>query len=323
MARDAFANITAAGTKSALQEAMATAPAVWKNHCQVIPSDGPSERYVWLGALPIPHELIGGRHFDSMADYTFTLANKVYTLETIIRRTDVEDDRHGLINRRIGEIAAAMNTFLDAQLATLLEAGDTSIETFDAGYFYQGSRTIGLSGTIDNSRTLNVDVTTRPTDAEILYALQDCIAAMWNFKDDQGRAGYMSSAMTKLRAIIQPDYDRAFKQAMQSTVIPTFGKDTHLGGSTVYAVAASNPWGQGLVEVDVLPALTPSLVTFYLSAVGDEVKPFIFQQRQDLEIEIYNDAKDIALNDGLMVLCRMRHRFGYGDPRRSCECVLT
>lgn len=308
MARINVANINKRGTNAAFLQAMATAPNVWQKYCQIIPSDAPDENYVWLGTLPIPKLEQNGRNFQTMQDFTFTVANQAHEMSFIIDRDNLADDRHGTFKQRITEAAAAWGTYDDLLFGALLEAGAASTATFDGTEFYSDTRTIGASANIDNITTTAIDPDLAPTSAEILTALKSIIALMSQYQDDRGRVGFNAEAMKpRLSCIIQPDYVRAFTEAMASTLI---------GNS-------SNPWGMGLVDFDELPYLTAATITFYACAIGGPRMPFIFQEREKLEVEVFTDSKEIADNGGLKVLTRRRFRFGYGDPRRSVSHVFT
>jgi hypothetical protein len=76
--------------------------------------------------------------------------------------------------------------------------------------------------------------------------------------------------------------------------------------------------------MDVLDYLDSSNTTkAYVNAVGATRKPFILQQRTPLEVEILDDPASIALHNAVLVLCRERFVFAYGDPRRSIEVTWT
>lgn len=312
MARINVNNITKRGTNAAFIEAMAKAPNVWQKYCDIIPSDAPDENYVWLGTLPVPNLELNGRNFQTMQDFTFTVANQAHEMSFIIDRDDLADDRHGTFQKRITEAAEAWGTYDDFLFAALLEAGAASTATFDGTEYYTSTRAIGKSANIDNLTTSAAGTDLDPTATEILSALRAIIALMSQYQDDRGRVGFNAAAMKpRLSCIIQPDYVRGFTEAMNSTTI---------GTSTTFN---SNPWGMGLVDFDELPYLTAATITFYACAIGGTRMPFIFQEREKLEVEVFTDSKDIADNGGLKVLTRRRFRFGYGDPRRSVSHVFT
>lgn len=309
MAHNIFENITTRGTKNIFDTALADIPSVWDKHVQTITSSAADEQHVWLGNLPEPREMLDERSMVAMRDFTYTVENNEYELSFIIDQVSMEDDQHGAGQRRIGEAAKVWATFKDSQFAALLIAGETSTETFDATTFHDDTRTIGDSGTIDNSLTQDIVTVNAPTSAEMLTTLKESREALWRFADDTGRTAYNATAMGTVRAVGAPEHEKALMEAVQSTLI---------GGGN------SNPWAANLVEIDILPYLTDADNAIYFQAVGDTTKmPFIFQTRVPLKVLVFNDEKSVAENRGVKVLCRERYRLAYGEPRRSIRYDYT
>ncbi len=310
MATSILANITARGTKADFVDAMDIAPNVWEKHTKQIQSDAPDERYTWLGQLPIPRLFTSERNIQGLRDFTFTVANQEYEMTFIVDQKTVEDDRHGTVQARIKEVAEVYATFKDSLFATLVTVGETSTETFDGTSFHSGSRTIGQSGTIDNTSTQDISVVAAPTVAELKAGFKTMIDLMWRYKNDQGQAAYNAKAMMRLSAIIPPEYHQAFTELINSSLISN----------------SDNPWAKGIAEFDVLPSLpavTGSDAAWFLSAIGAERMPFIFQQRVPLQVEVFNSPHEIADARGLKILTRERFRFAYGEPRRNHRIDYT
>ena len=128
--------------------------------------------------------------------------------------------------------------------------------------------------------------------------------------DFAGRLGYNGpGAMSNLRMAVQPGDAVAATELSQGTAI-TVGAD-------------GNAYYKGLFQVDLLPHHTVATRNTYLGACGANRKPFIYQKRTELQIEVLNDAANVAINHGVMVLTRQRFRMWYGDPRRMVRCVWT
>lgn len=312
MARNIFANITARGVKSQFNEAFEAAPQVWKNYCQEIPSDSKDEEYAWAGMVPAPREYVSGRNLVGINDFTYNIANKEYELSFIIDQTSVEDDKQGEINAKIANVAQVWADFHDWTFTQLLENGATAgYTTFTGGVFFSDTGTaIGASGTIDNNTTTTENVTYYITAAEMRTGVSLQRALLTAMADDTGRLGYNGAGpMSKLRLAVPPCDAIAATELANSTAI-TIGGD-------------SNTFFKGLYEIDELPHHTVATRNTYLAAVGAERKPFIYQPRTALQIEVLNDSANVALHHGVMVLTRQRFRMWYGDPRRMIRCVWT
>lgn len=303
---DIFTNITARGTKSLFKEAMADAPNVWRKHAGEVKSDSPDENYVWLGTLPIPVQYTDGTSIQGLNDFTFTVENLEYRMAFLIELATSEDAKHGMIQSRIAEAAKVWAHFYDSLFGALLIAGETSPDTFDATTFHDTTRTIGASGTINNSQTSDITTVNSPTVAELLVALKAVLDAMWRFNDDQGRP-FNLGAMSKLAAVIPPEHHKIFTEVIGSELLSQ----------------SSNPWAKNLLEFDVTPYLTDADDAFYVSALGAERKPFYFQERTPLMVEVFNTNKEMLENGGLKVIARQRLRFAYGDPRRNIRHDFT
>lgn len=316
MAINVFANITQKGTKADFYQAMEVAPNIYKNHCMITQSTAKSETYTFPGMLPAPREFISGRSFAGIRDFTYNLVNKRYELSFLIDRDSMADDQHGQINMRIAEAAEVWATYLDFLFVALLNAGNVSGSVaFDGTTFHTDTRVIGGSANIDNNSTTAAAADDAvPTAAELLAAMDIVLRSdgtsggLWIYQDDQGRP-FNIVAAKDIRMIINPALVKPVIEAFNSTIIGN----------------ADNPWGRDLAKFDMTPYLAVGSTTqeMFVNAVGSVRKPFILQEREPLEIEVYNSTKDIAQNDGVMVLCYSRFRFGYGDPRRSVLHTFT
>jgi len=194
-------------------------PQVWPNHCMQTTSTTNSETYVFPGMLPVPRVLNNNRNFQNMNDYTFNLANTTYELSMIVNREHWEDDQTGLINQRFADFAEAWGTFKDSLFTTLLTDGNVSGSNgWDGVTFHQDSRTIGASATVDNNTTAAAATGTIPTAAELLTEMATIKALMGRYEDDQGRP-FNTSAIEKIRCVIPGSYERAFAEAMNSTLL--------------------------------------------------------------------------------------------------------
>ncbi len=305
-----FSTITERGTQAALDELMSSSPRIWQSHSEEIPSDAPDEKYVWMGAVPLPREHLSGYQHESLREFSFTLINKEWTLAATFDQNTMEDDRHGMIPMRVREFLEIFPKFMEIQFGTLLTSAATDA-AFDGTAFFSASRTIGNSGTLDNTDSTNITDPDAPLNTDILTSMQTIIATMHRFADDQGQVGYNYDAMKRLRAIIPPEMERSFREAVSSTLVPR------------ESVAASNPWGLNLIEFDVCPFLAASDNAFYVSALGATRKPYIMQMRVRPYVTVFNDDKDVQRNHGMQIQVRARYRFGYGDPRRAFRQVYT
>lgn len=315
MAQNIFSNITQRGTKALFDEAMAAAPNVWQKHCQVIPSDAPDEAHVWLGTMPVPREMVSGRTYAGMRDFTFTVTNKEYEMSLIVDQTTLEDDRHGLVLGKIRDALGVWAQFKDSLFGTLLINGETDTLAFDGLAFHAGTRVIGSSANIDNQLTANITTPNVPTIAEMTTAIKECKESMWRFQDDQGRVGYSTQAMRNVRVICAPEQEKVLFELVNANLLTVVAGDG--ASSNVFVPAVIN-------GIDVLPYLTDADDAIYFDAVGNPTRmPFIYQERTEPQIEVLNEPGQVAEAHGVKILTRQRFRFAYGEPRYSIRYDFT
>lgn len=300
------------GALGAFHERMASIPEIWPDHFMHVPSTTKTETYAWPGRIPIPRVFENARSIQGMRDVKFDITNITYELTMLIDLEDFEDDQTGTITQRFQELAEVFGTYKDQLFATLLEAGPTTIPPIGsdsdvtADFFYDDTISFGSSGTIDNLATSNITLTAINTSAEFLTALNADRVLMANYKDDQGRAGYNALAMTRPVVITSMGHDKGIREALNSTL---------LGGGNTNV-------DQGLVTHQILPYLA-NTDEFYLNLLGATRKPFIYQQRTPLEIEIDLSKEGMIERNGVLVMCRERFVMQYGDPRRSLQHTYT
>lgn len=297
-----LSKISTAGAMGAFYERLGSAPAVWRNHCQVIQSSTAVQPHAFAGSLPQPQELIGSRRMQGLLDFSQNITNLDYELTFLIGRNTLADDQTGTLRARLTEIADSLLYFEDELFSLKLENGNVAGNVaFDGTVFHGDTRVIGDSANIDNNLTSAAATGTIPTAAEFLDAMNTAIGAMWRYEDDSGRPGFARSAMSQLRVVIPPTYQRAAMEGLSSTLIAN----------------TDNVFGRGLAEFDVLPNLAGD-TEMWVNAVGSSTaRPFIKQEREPWEIRIINDPDLYAINNGLLVMCYGRFAFAYGDPRMS------
>jgi len=190
----------------------------------------------------------------------------------------------------------------------MLEQGGTLL-AYDGSTFFDDTRTEGDSGTIDNNLTSVAAADNAiPTAAEFLAEMAIIKAKMARFNDDTGRPGNLA-ALQSVRVLAPPEAEKSLLEALRSTLISN----------------TDNVYGRGLAELDLNPFFTYSgtTCTIYVHAVGDPFKGLIHQQRTPLEILVYDDPYWMDANNGVLVTCRERFVFAYGQFRRMAKHVFT
>lgn len=311
MATNVLNKITQRGVETKFKEKLSQIPTIWDKFCQIIKSpDAPDAEHTWLGMIPQPREFLNGRELASIRDFTYNVVNKEYELTFMFDQTTMEDDSGGLCWQRISDAAGIWAKYKDQLFATLINNGATSgYNSYDAVTFFNASHVIGAA-TPDNAKT-----STAPSDpealtvAEMKVELRKLILALQGMQDDTAQEGYNWPAMSKVAVMGNQQFEQALLETINATL--TGGGD-------------SNPYFNGIAEPVCNPFLGVTNDYLYAAAIGDPDRmPFIFQDRVPLEIKVINDPAQVVINHGVMVACRARFRFAYGEPRRMVRIALT
>ena len=98
-------------------------------------STGSAEVYPRLNMLPGLREWVGDRVVNSLSQVTFTIPNRLFEETIGIARTDIEDDKFGLLTPAAGELGRNAARLPDLLTATLLKAGHTTV-CYDGQNFF-------------------------------------------------------------------------------------------------------------------------------------------------------------------------------------------
>lgn len=309
-----YGKITQKEVSGMFQDKMVLVPQIWENHCTKIPSDAPDETHAWLGSIPQPRQLLSGRQFQGIYEYSFNLENYAYELSLTIDRDSLADDRTGQWRKKVGQMAVAWANFKNQLFAALLEAG-TSNTGYDGAAFYANTHAIGGSTPASNDNLL-ADATigdpAKPTETEMQEVLTQMINAIGEMPDDHNVTGAYNVAAAQrpqLRLVIHPEYEPYVRRVVNSQLISTGG---------------SNPHFQNICQVDVHPALTAAQYVMFMNACGDpDRRAYLIQEREPLEIILFASREHISANHGMKILAYERFRMWYGEPRRGVHMTVS
>ena len=98
-------------------------------------STGAEEVYPRLNMLPGLREWIGDRQVISLSNTTFTIRNRIFEETIGVARTDIEDDRLNLLAPIASQLGQNAGRLPDLLMATLLQAGHTTL-CYDGQNFF-------------------------------------------------------------------------------------------------------------------------------------------------------------------------------------------
>lgn len=297
--------VTQRGMKATFNQARQAVNPIWRRLCMQLTSDGASENYGWLGALPVVREWIGDRLFKGLDDYEFTLRNKAWELSMGIDRDHLEDDQYGMINQRLTIAGQRFERHPNKLLADLLNNGHAGTLglAYDGQYFFDTDHPTG-SSTQSNDLTGSIVDKDDPTSAEFKAAFLECALAITGFTDDQGEPVNETDAdggMSGLVAVVPSSMYEAANEALKSVLI----------GNTSNVIV-------NMADVVMFNRLTETDVFFVLK-VDEPVGPFVHQMRREVVTEIKDDREDKYVK----FMADARYNMGYGLPQMACRYEFT
>ena len=116
-------------------------------------SEGAAEVYPRMDLLPGLREWLGDRVVHSLSISTFSIANKTFEETIAIKRTDIEDDRFGILTPAAQQLGQNARHLPDLQIASLMLNGHTA-PTYDGQNFFDlahpNPNRDGTPGTVAN-----------------------------------------------------------------------------------------------------------------------------------------------------------------------------
>lgn len=260
-------------------------------------SDQESETYRFLGMTPKMREWVGGRQAKGLRNNAVTIVNKDFEATLEVTRQERKYDKTGQVDIRINELAdSAEAHHWEELLSSVIDGAESSL-CYDGQYFFDTDHSEGDSGTQDNDLTYNAGTTTAPTADEMATAILEAIAAIYGFKDDQGRPKN-SSVRDFIVMVPNAKFWAPAAQAIAKNMLST--------GTGV----RDNPL-KGM-EFNVRPpVLNPRLTwttKFAVFAVDGRTKPAILQSEEDPVMEAKAEGSEYEFDTG-------NHQYGVRASR--------
>ncbi len=259
-----------------------------------VPSGAASEKYGWLGDVPVVKEWIGEKTAESIEDYDYTILNKDWYNAVEIDRNELDDDQMGIILPRIQMLAQSLAWYKTEMIENLVVNGITNLAYDGAAFF--------ANRTAPNDNLL---AGTGPSQAQIKADINTARIAMMRFTSDQGRVMRLRGNVI----VCPPEMEGDFLEVVTSQTPPT---------ATNNGVA--NPVRTWIDQVISLPALT-DVNDWYMFATQYPLKPFIFQDRRPVSTVL--DDTQVKSNRKLIYSGEMRGNAGYGFFQMGVKVVNT
>ncbi len=245
---------------------------------EIVPSQNADENYPFMGGPPAFVELTDEVMDIPASDGNVNLVNREFMLKMVFKKKDIEDDRRGIIRRRISDIGAEIT---DQRRAIILEALAANGLGYDGAAFFADSHPArGQQTAAQDNNLAGTGTTTAAVSTDIATA----IGALMGFRDERNRT--INRSMQKMGVIAHPNMRRAVLEALGSELISN----------------TTNVGVQGIQWVPYFPgelADTNDVLVFNLS----RRKPFLLQERLAAEL----DEDDIKSQAARAFYARVRN----------------
>ncbi|WP_417590783.1 Mu-like prophage major head subunit gpT family protein [Parasphingorhabdus sp.] len=131
------------GFNAVFNNGFAAAKTVYQDIVMQTKSSGSEEVYGWLGQLPEIREWLGDRVIRSLELHGFKIKNREFESTISVKRTDMEDDKIGVLAPLFKHMGRNTAEHPDKLLAELIEAGFTD-KCYDGQYFFDTDHPIRI-----------------------------------------------------------------------------------------------------------------------------------------------------------------------------------
>lgn len=161
-------------------DVLATSTPLYPQIASVFPSSARVETYNWLGLVPNMSKWIGERLIHKLTAEKYTIENFDWANGIEVERDDLADDKLGLVQKRIADLARKGLDAIDKAVADVYNGAFTSTGglTYDGQYLSDSDHTAAGAGGTSQSNT--------GTAALNEGSLEDAYEAMLGFVDASG-----------------------------------------------------------------------------------------------------------------------------------------
>lgn len=256
---------------------------LWQKVATKVPSSTSEENYKWLGKIPRMREWIGEREIQNLSASDYTIKNKKFELTIAVPRDEIEDDRIGVYNPVIADIAQSTALHPDNLVFKLLKESFKT-KCYDGKFFFATDHMMGEN-----------KISNKSDAALTADSYGKARAAMMSLKDESGN----NLNLIPDTLVVPPSLEAKAREIL---------KADYINGS-------SNVW-KDTAEILVVPELAgkDSDTAWYLLCTTKSLKPLIFQEREVPKFVSRTNENDenVFSNDEYQYGIRARSNAGYG-----------
>lgn len=269
------------GFKTIFNKVFNETKTLWDRVATKVPSETGEESYKWLGMIPRMREWIGDREIQNLTASDYTIKNKDFELTIGVDRNDIEDDKIGIYNPVIQDIAQSTATFPDTLVFKLLKDGFKN-KCYDGETFFSENHKIGKKV-----------VSNKGTKALSVESYAEARRSMMSIKDESGE----SLKIIPDTLVVPPALEDVARKILLADQID--------GTTNVYKNTA---------EILVVPELAGEDKQWYLACTSKPLKPLIYQERKAPKFTPLIDDKDenVFMRKQYLYGVDARSNVGYG-----------
>lgn len=293
------ARLMTSGLKTIFQKGYAGIATQYQMMTTEVKSTKASEEYGWLGENPGLKEWIDERTPKALIENGFTLKNRDFEATIAVDKNALDDEQYGQITTRVNGLAISARKSYDRFFYETVEAGDTSL-AYDGQNFFDTDHQDKWSDIIQSNLTASGGAF---GEAQLELMITD----MSQLLDDQGNIAGLRATHVLVPSNLE------------------FAAAKLLDPSAVGAITSTTPSAlRGRLTIIIGAYLSTTGGTnaaFYVLDLGEAVKPFIYQNRQELVFEAQDnpDTPDVFMRKQLHYGVNARFAFGYGDWRLASK----
>jgi len=286
--------LTTTALKGNFFKALVAARPLWRELATAVKSTGPAESYRWLGTVPQMRPWGSGRLAKGLRSESYNVENQKYEATIEVDRDEMADDQLQQIQVRVRELGRRAVTHPDKLLADLIDnGGDAAYKCYDGVPFFSAVHPTGDGSTQSNALTFDAANVAAPTADEFAAAYKAAATSLLAFKDDQGEP--MNGEVGKLVVLVPANLWYLAREVLSSQI----------RSSTTNTL-------DGEARVVVFPRLTNS-DRWYLVRTDVEVKSFIFQDREPVELTyLAGKSEELFKREKYLYGVRARYAMAYG-----------
>lgn len=289
------------GARAALLWELEQAPNDWSDLTDSEMSDFQDETYDSFSPPGAVQQDTGeGYEPESGVSFNYTITNKTWTVSLNVKKDNLDDDKLGGFQKRIGLLGRRMANHLRKRLFDQMFAGESNA-SYDGTNFFADSHT---DWTGDNSLTsVAAAADAVPTLAELEAEYNTIIATMLEYTDRYGEPIWQDDS--DLVLICGPQLRTVCRQLLNNDLTTNGQTNIH----------------KGTADLIVTPHNEDTSTTKHIIVAKKTagMRPMIYQRRKAIETETEENVKGRSIFFG----ANARYEMGYGHPYAAVRHQFT